>query len=379
MAITTPPDADPTASLRAARRQRVFDAMDTAGLDVLVLGRRDSVAYATGVRSLWTAGTRQFGPACVLVADGREVHLLSTWDEGVPPEVPFDHLYGVTWNPAVMGEALGAIPGLADARRIGVDGSSVGFAGLAGRLALDATVVPADDVLQAVRAAKLPAEVELIRTAAAVAAAGVGVAAAALATGASPSEALAAALASVAAAGVTVPTSAPHIEPVGGAASDGRLVRIDLGFLVDGYEGGRGRTVPATTGDPTPAAAAGAEAAARAAGSPGTTVAVGAAASGPGAAGDPRLGAVREAQRRIVEACRPGARGADVRAVAATSGATGWRVRGSGMGFEPPVITEALGAQAVLAEDMVLSVGAEVGGVARRDVVLVTKAGAEPL
>jgi Xaa-Pro dipeptidase len=374
MTTTTTQDADPAASLRAARRQRVFDAMNTAGLDALVLARRDSVAYATGVRSLWTAGTRQFGPACVLVADGRSVHLLSTWDEGVPPEVPFDHLYGVTWNPAVMGRSLAAIPGLAGARRIGVDGLSVGFAGLARRLAPDATVVPADDVLQAVRAAKLPAEVELLRTATAVAAAGVGVVAAGLATGASPSEALAAALAAVAAAGVTVPTSVPHIEPVGGAASSGILVRVDLGFLVDGYEGGRGRTVPAAAGGPDLGAAADPGAAA---GVPATAGA--APTTGSPAARDARLGAVGEAQRRIADACRPGARGADVRAVAATSGATAWRVRGSGMGFEPPVITDTVGAQAVLADDMVLSVEAEVGGVARRDLVFVTAAGPEPL
>jgi Xaa-Pro dipeptidase len=330
-------DADPDrhdglggeAELRAARRQRVFDAMDRAGLDVLVLGRRDSVAYATGVRSLWTAGTRLFGPACVLVAGRRAVHLLSTWDEGVPPEVPFEHLYGVTWNPAVMAGSLAAIPGLAEARRIGVDGLSVGFASAAGRLAPGAALVPADDVLQAVRAVKLPAEVERIRVAVAVAAAGVGVAAAALATGAAPSEALAGALRAVATAGVTVPTSAPLVEPV--AEGDG-LVRVDLGFLVDGYEGGRGRTVPA---------------------------------------GDARLDAVCDAQRRLVDACRPGATGMDLQATAAGSGATGWLVRGSGMGFEAPVVTDALGGSAVLAGNMVLSVEAEVAGVRRRDLVLV--------
>ena len=63
----TRPAATGEAELRAARRDRVFDAMATVGLDVLVLGRRDSVAYATGARSLWTAGSRPFGPACVLV------------------------------------------------------------------------------------------------------------------------------------------------------------------------------------------------------------------------------------------------------------------------------------------------------------------------
>jgi Xaa-Pro dipeptidase len=329
-----------TAELRAARRQRVFDAMDAAGLDALVLGRRDSVAYATGVRSLWTARTRLFGPACVLVAAHRSVHLLSTWDEGVPTEVPFEHLYGVTWNPEVMAGSLAAIRGLPEARRIGVDGLSVGFASAAGRLAPGAALVPADDMLQAVRAVKLPAEVERMRVSVAVAAAGVGVAAAALAAGAAPSEALADALAAVGAAGVTVPTSAPLVEPVGEAAS---LVRIDLGFLVEGYEGGRGRTVPA---------------------------------------GDARLGAVRDvqdAQHRLIDACRPGATGDDLRAAAAGAGVSGWQVRGSGMGFEAPVVTDALGGSAVLAENMVLSVEVSVGDAARRDLVLVGPDGAETL
>jgi Xaa-Pro aminopeptidase len=88
---------------------------------------------------------------------------------------------------------------------------------------------------------------------------------------------------------------------------------------------------------------------------------------------------VREAQRRLVDACRSGATGADLRAAAAGSGVTGWQVRGSGMGFEGPVVTDAVGGSAVLAENMVLSVGAEVGGVRRRDLVLVGPGGGEPL
>jgi Xaa-Pro dipeptidase len=376
--------ADADAALREARRQRVFDAMVASRLDALVLGRRDSVAYATGARSLWTAGTRPFGAAAVLVAESRAVHLLSTWDEGVPPEVPFERLYGITWNPAVMARALGAVPGLAGARRIGVDGLSVGFAHAAGRLAPDAELVPADDLLHAVRVLKLPGEVQRIRLAAAVAAAGVGVAAAALAAGSARADALAAALGALAVAGVTVPSSAPVVEPVaaggktagaGGGTSipasaaaaqsaeaaagqgaaagvgapsagpgsgrepatgpvraGGALVLVDLGVLVDGYEGARGRTVLAGRG---PA--------------------------------DGRVEAVRAAHRHLVEACRPSATASDLRAAAAEAGVTRWTVRGSGMGFEPPVVTDSLGAGAELAEGMVLSVEVDVDGVRRRD------------
>ena len=56
-------------------------------------------ATLSGVPILWNAGTRPFGPGCVAVRATREIYLLSTWDEGVPEEIPHDHLYGITWNP----------------------------------------------------------------------------------------------------------------------------------------------------------------------------------------------------------------------------------------------------------------------------------------
>ena len=63
--------ADPTmvddAGLRADRRRRLFAAMDDHDLDVLVLGRPAEIAFATGARQLWTAGSRPFGPGCVAV------------------------------------------------------------------------------------------------------------------------------------------------------------------------------------------------------------------------------------------------------------------------------------------------------------------------
>lgn len=62
-------------ALRSARRDRVLDAAAGAGVDVAVLGRRDSVAYATGAGGLWTAGTRTFGPADDLLRTVRAVKL----------------------------------------------------------------------------------------------------------------------------------------------------------------------------------------------------------------------------------------------------------------------------------------------------------------
>jgi Xaa-Pro aminopeptidase len=311
----------------------VFDAMATAGLDVLVLGHRDSVAYVTGARSLWTAGSRPFGPACVLVGSVRSVHMLSSWDEGIPPEIPFDHLYGVTWNGAVLAGALAGIPGLAAARRIGVEALSPGFERMARRLAAGAELVPADDLMRAVRALKLPAEVARIRAAVAVARAGMEAAGAALAGGAGLTGARVAALEAAAGRGVTVPTSGVAVTQVATAARS--VAHVDIGLLVGGYEGGLGRTLPEDATAP-----------------------------------------VAAAQRRLVDACRPGASVADLRGAVA-AGVTRWVVRGSGMGFETPVMTATLGRGEVIEEHMVLSVGIELDGIRRRDLAVVGAAATE--
>jgi Xaa-Pro aminopeptidase len=311
----------------------VFDAMAAAGFDVLVLGRRDSVAYATGARSLWTAGTRPFGPACVLVESARSVHMLSSWDEGIPPEVPFDHLYGVTWNGAILAGALAGIPGLAAAGRIGVEALSPGFEHMVRRLSPQAELEPADDLMRAVRAVKLPAEVARIRAAVAVARTGMDAAGAAHADGAGPTDARAAALAAVAGLGVTIPTSGVAVARLDAAA--GSPAHVDIGLLVDGYEGGLGRTLPEADGAPAVAA-----------------------------------------QRRLMDACRPGATVAELREAVA-AGVSRWAVRGSGMGFEIPVMTAALGRGQVIEEHMVLSVGVELDGVRRRDLAVVGDAATE--
>ena len=106
MATETVPDPP---ALREARRERVFTAMADHDLDVLVLGRVANIRYASGVPILWNAGTRPFGPGCVVVRETRELFVLSTWDEGVPDEIPHDHLYGITWNPMNFVTRLQAI------------------------------------------------------------------------------------------------------------------------------------------------------------------------------------------------------------------------------------------------------------------------------
>ncbi len=82
---TSPGRTEPWATTRIwCGRERVLKAMAERGLDVLVLGRQDDADYASGMQRLWVAGTRPFGAGCVVVAATGRVHLLSSWDAGIP-------------------------------------------------------------------------------------------------------------------------------------------------------------------------------------------------------------------------------------------------------------------------------------------------------
>ena len=93
MATEAAPDGR---ALRMARRARALAQMREYGFDMVVLGRQANVRYVTGVPQLWVAGTRPFAPVCVVDVATGDIHLNSTWDEGVPEEIDHDHLYGLT-------------------------------------------------------------------------------------------------------------------------------------------------------------------------------------------------------------------------------------------------------------------------------------------
>jgi Xaa-Pro aminopeptidase len=150
------------------------------------------------------------------------------------------------------------------------------------------------------------------------------------------------------------------MRPVDGT---GVLVQVDLGLLLDGYEGGLGRTV---SRDRRPSTAR----------------------SDPATAGEhlrrhersPEVAgeeAVVALQRRVLDACRPGGTADDLRAAAA--GAASWMVRGSGMGFEAPVVTDTVGQAVVIQAGMVLSVEVAIDGWWRRDLAVVGPDGAQVL
>ena len=109
--------------LRAERRAKVFSGMEIHGLDALMLGGAGDVHYVSGARQLGRAGVLPFAPVAVVVRETGRVHLLSTWDEGVPPEIAREDLYGLSWNPANLAALAGdpRLAGVAPGRHRRVD------------------------------------------------------------------------------------------------------------------------------------------------------------------------------------------------------------------------------------------------------------------
>ncbi|HEX6422995.1 MAG TPA: M24 family metallopeptidase [Acidimicrobiales bacterium] len=355
-------------NVRTDRRRRLFAAMADHELDVLVLGRPAEVAFATGARQLWTAGSRPFGPACVAVRGTGRTHLLSVSDDDVPAEVGHDDLFGLSWNPANIATSLAAVPGLATARRVGTTSSSPGFPRLLAAIAPAAEVVDGGPAMWAARSPKSAAEVARIVAAAEIAEAGLAAMVTALRPGASERDLLAAHLATIATLGAPTPPTegvacaTPATGPVvlrriatPAPIGRGQLVVLDPGAFHRGYEGGVGRTWVA---------------------------------GGEASGGQRALAArCRGALDAAIAACRPGAAGADVVAAWTVAGGPPPPVpiaHGVGLGVEPPVVGAGVGSDTVLTAGTVLAVTgwvAEegVGGFLERDLVLVGPGGPEVL
>src|ERR1043165_2075021 len=134
-------------ALRIGRRERALAQMEAQDLDVLVLGRQANVRYVTGAPQLWVAGTRPFGPICEVVRSTGEIHLNSTWDEGIPDEIAHDHLYGLAWNPMTLIDVLSRLPGAPAVRRVGTDSLTPTFAQLLPMAFPNADIVDAEPAL----------------------------------------------------------------------------------------------------------------------------------------------------------------------------------------------------------------------------------------
>jgi Xaa-Pro aminopeptidase len=351
-------------ALRIGRRERALAQMAAHDLDVLILGRQSNIRYVSGAQQLWVAGTRPFAPSCVLLRSGA-VHLLSTWDEGVPEDIPHENLYGIAWNPMNTIENLKKIPGAATARRVGSDALSPGFAQLLPMAFPNAEFVDGEAAMGAARRIKTPEEIEALRESIRV---GLAAAVTGLHDGASLQDLTAVLLEAMTAGGVSTPAHQDAVWVTAkdhpwrrvhgdGRVHDGDLVALSSGVLDRGYIGEVGRTLPVGT--------------------------VTAGASALFERSD-RL------QSALIDACRPGAANAGL---LAAYDAVGEQLpvvpvaHGLGVGFDSPVVSPQLAATAAgehLEPGMVLAVTgyvfeSGVGAVFRRDAVLITADGCEVL
>jgi Xaa-Pro dipeptidase len=152
-------------------------------LDILVLGRQANVRYVSGAPQLWVAGSRPFGPTCVVVRETGAIHLLSTRDEGVPDDIPHENLYGIAWNPMTTIAVLRRIDGGATAKRGGTAALSPSFAELLPMAFPNAELVDGELAMRAARQVKTAEEVSALRAAIRVAGAGLAAAVAELRAG----------------------------------------------------------------------------------------------------------------------------------------------------------------------------------------------------
>jgi Xaa-Pro dipeptidase len=341
--------------IRAARRARMYAAMQAHDLDILVLGRVANIRYASGVPILWNAGTRPFGPGCVVVRATEEIFVLSTWDEGVPDDIPHDHLFGITWNPMNMVKMLEGIGTRTQPERVGTDALSPLFANLLPMAFPDAEIVDASPALHEARRIKSPEEVEAIRATVAVADRAVAATVGAVRPDSSERELAAVFMDAMASQGVTTPATQDIVRITG------ELVVLKAGVVASGYIGEVGRTIR------MPGAG------------PGNDRAI-----------DDLFRRANDLWARLFEACRPGRPASGLLDAYHDAGEPVPTMpigRGLGLGFDDPVITGALprtAAQEILDPGVVMVVTTyvtddSVGSIIMHEPVLITAAGPETL
>ena len=355
------PDA---AELRTARRNRVLAEMEAAGVDILITGREANARYIAGVPRLWLAGSRPFGPGCIFVRASGAIHLVSTWDEGVPDDIPREHLHGITFNSQNTLAMLTGIEGAATAQTVATDGLMPSTFGLLRKAFPTAELVDGEQVMRRARCIKMPDEVDAIRESVRVAEHALAAAQAALVDGVTERRLTAVFMEAMAAAGVTTPTTQDVAWTTSSkdswsrstrdaAISPGDLVAFDAGVIRDGYVGEIGRT---SVIDRLPS---GSEA---------------------------LLGRWQELWDRLMTACRPGATGTDLLNAYAAADVPPPPVpvgRGLGLGNDLPLVSHELprtAAEQRLESGMVLAVTAYVwqegvGGIYGQDPVLITDTG----
>jgi len=365
--------------LRAERLARCIEEARRDDLDVVVLGDEANARYVSGARRLWLAGTRPFAPGCVLVTASGERHLMSTWEDGVPPEILREHLFGAPWDPGRFVVALGKVEGIQRARRIGIDGMTPMMATLLASVAPSAELVDATPAMERARRLKTPDEIVCIEIAVAVAEACLTDALDRLRPGMTERGLFGVFMERLGELGLAIPAleasfcATPRFADPSGIVlrrigtdrhlDAGDLVACDAGVLYAGYEGGLARTWLCGSGSTS-----------------GSTRQVTTAEQSL----HRRWSALRDA---LVEACQPGHRAGE--AISAYRGAGEVLPQvpilyGVGLGMEPPVVGAGVpadaGATTTLEPGMVVAVQGYVheegtGGYLGREMVLVTGEG----
>lgn len=364
MATEVLPD---TRALRIGRRERALAQMEAYDLDILVLGRQANIRYVTGAPQLWIAGTRPFGPMCVVVRATGEIYLNSTDDEGVPEEIGHDHLYGLAWNPMTLIDVLKKVDGAEAARRVGTDAITPTFAALLPDAFPNAELVDAEPAMRAARRIKTSDEIAAMDQALRIAEHGLATARGELRLGVAERTLAGALLEAMAAGGVSTPATqdaawvTSREQPWRRAnrqVQQGDLVAFAAGALADGYVAEVGRTWPAAA-----------------------TV-----------DGETRKLFERSnvLHENLLAACRPGASTHELLAAYEAAGEPIPPMpiaHGLGLGFDPPVVSQTLLAAGEIDQldpGMVLAITGYVwqqgiGAVFRRDTVLLTDDGVNVL
>jgi Xaa-Pro dipeptidase len=226
-------------------------AMERSGIDALILGREASARAVSGANRLWLTGTRAFAPTCVVVGSTGAVNLLANSNDGFE-EFPPERLYSISWNPETMLAALAAVPGLADARTVGVDGMSPGVYQLLRQLLPDATFVDAGPILAELWSVHSPEKITGVHEAARVSRAGLLAMAEGLRDGVRARVLRGICAETFAEFGVTTPAFEAVAAPIDGGASTwlpperllgaGEHVALRAGALRNGWEASLART-----------------------------------------------------------------------------------------------------------------------------------------
>ncbi len=355
-------------ALRLARRSRVLAEMEAADIDILVVGREGNARYVSGAPRLWTAGSRAFGPGCVFVRASGLVHLLSTWDEGIPDEIPHENLYGISFNAGSFLKVLQGIEGAATVRTVATDSMTPSAARLLPKAFPSAELIDGEPLLRRARRVKTAEEIDAIRASVRIAEQALAEAAGSMAPGVTERQLTGVFMEAMASAGVTTPAHqdvawiTSREDPWRRATRDtparaGDLVAFEAGVMLGGYVGELGRT-HAVGGD---------------------------------AAGDGELtGRCEELCDRLLAACQVGAPVSDFLGAYEDAGLPLPPMpvaRGLGLGYDLPLVTAALprtAGEQVIEAGMVLALSAFVwqegiGAAYAQEPVVVTATGPEPL